>query len=168
MTYQVKLPYYPQDIVYLSETRFGAKKISKPRIYETPLSGRFVVKVDTLKSLSPLIGDEVFCERDLLFDIVSGETETGDYNKLVSSFYHKYKGFMSYVNDRYHYGDDTVPIIDRSVLPLRQEVNNYSSEMSAKLSNMGGKFLVNTHDYLYYMFRTKPDITDFEGVTLIC
>ena len=132
------------------------------------MSGRFVIKVDTLKCLTPLIGDEVFNERDSLFDIVSGETEEGIYNELVSSFYNKYKGFMSYVNDRYFYGDDMVPIIERSVLPLRQKVDEYSKELSTKLSNMGGKFLISTHDYLYYMFRTKPDITDFEGVTLIC
>ena len=158
MTYQVKLPYHPQDIVYLSETRFGAKKISKPQIYETPMSGRFVIKVDTLKCLTPLIGDEVFNERDSLFDIVSGETEEGIYNELVSSFYNKYKGFMSYVNDRYFYGDDMVPIIERSVphaLALQRREPAVTQHLDTRLDNRPGRHHRHrTHYQKQYLLHT--------------
>lgn len=163
----VKLPYYPKVQAYLTETRFGTKMIDHPTIYDSPLPGKFILKVDTLNSIEDLVGYECFMCRDLMLNILAGECKD-DYNELVASFYTRFPKFRAYMNESYSFGDNDTPIIDRAILPLRRMVDEYSTAMMQTLHDMGGKYLLRTHDYLYYAFNVKPDIKALKGATIIC
>ena len=121
-----------------------------------------------LECLREVLGDECFICRDLLYTIVSGTDSQYDVNSVFASFYRKYPNMTGYVNDRYFYGDNAIPILERCVLPLRERINDYREKMMQILHNAGGKYLVQTHDYLYYAFVVKSAIPDVKGVTVIC
>lgn len=165
---QVKLPYYPKVIATVTETPFGVMEISQPDIYEKPLQGKTIVKVDTLECLRELFGDECLLHRIFIYSILSGSEYPYDAVKVFASFYRKYPSVTSYVNDKYTYGDESLDLFKRCVLPLREMVEQYSSEMSEKLLCLGGKFLVKTHDILYFAYNDATEVSKLKGVELIC
>ena len=113
----IKLPYYPKIEATCRETRFGAMEISVPTVYDKPVAGKVIVKVDTLECLRELLGDDCFICRELLYTILAGEHEFYDVNDVFASYYRKYKPVTAYVNEKYYYGDASVPILERSILP---------------------------------------------------
>lgn len=164
----VKLPYYPKLQATMIETRFGVLEISLPKTYDKPLANKIIVRVDTLECLRSQLGDECFICRELLYTILAGQHEIYDPNDVLASYYRKYKPFTEYVNDKYYFGDDSIPILERVALPLRESVNEYRNTVMDKLGKLGGKYLVQTHDYVYYSFNVKPNLEGIEGVTVIC
>ena len=165
---QVKLPYYPKITATATETRFGVMEISHPQIYETPIQGRVIVKLDTLKCLEDLLGKECFVSRVFIYSILAGSSNKYDVNELLASFYRRYPTVTKYVNEKYNYGDNEVPLFDRCVLPLRREVDEYGENMYNLLSGLGGKFLVKTHDILYFAYKNGDEVSRVKGVELIC
>lgn len=166
--YEVKLPYYPKVNAMATETRFGAVEVTTPRIYEEPIAGKFIVRVDTLTVLKERIGEACFAYRELVYAIVAGTDSPYDYRKLFASFYKKYPEFRGYVNDLYFYGDTSIPIIDRVVDKLRELITGYRDSVASCFDGAGGKYLLYTHDFIYYAFRNKDVIPKREGLCLIC
>lgn len=164
----VKLPYYPKLLVVTHETRFGAIEISEPLIYNKPIPNKVIVRVDLLVCLQDLFGTEPFICRELLYTILAGEHKIYDASEVFASYYRKYKMVTSYVNEKYFYGDDTVPIMERSILPLRDVVNAYRDKVFATLTDAGGKYLVQTNDFLYFAYTPEARIPELKGVKVIC
>lgn len=165
---QVKLPYYPKIEATMSETKFGAIETTEPKIYDRPINGKIIVKVDTLDCLRELLGDECFICRELLYTILAGEHQIYNCEEVLASFYRKYSKITEYINEKYYYGDESVPLLERAVLPLREKVNDYYSKVVEQLSNSGGKYLLHTHDYVYYAFNTSAKLPDIKGAEIIC
>lgn len=152
----------------MSETRFGAQEISTPNIYDKPVAGKVIVKVDCLNCLRDILGDDCFICRELLYTILAGQHPDFDVNDVFASYYRKYKKVTEYVNEKYYYGDESLPILERSILPLREKVNTYRDEMFQLLNNSGGKYLVQTHDYIYFAFIENAKLPDIKGAEVIC
>lgn len=165
---QVKLPYYPQTPVTVTKTPFGVQEISQPEIYRCPLSNRVIVCVDTLDCLRDKLGDECFICRELLYAMLSGKADPCSYSDLFACFYRRYPAVRSYVNEQNTFGDPTLPLLDRCIQPLREEVNNYAQSVISELVNHGAKFLVSTHDYVYVAFNTGTVIPTIKGAITIC
>ena len=164
----VKLPYYPKVQATMHVTRFGAVEISESRIYNTPIPGKVILRVDCLDCLRDKFGDDCFICRELFYTILSGEHPIYNANEILASYYRKYKTFTDYVNDRYFYGDASIPLLERCALPLRERVDAYKNEMMQYLSDMGGKFLIQTCDFLYYAFNSTARIPEVKGAKVIC
>lgn len=166
MTLPVKLPYYPAVNATQTETRFGSLEISCPQIYESPLpNGKKIVRYDMLTAVRKLWGENCFLYRDNIYKIVSGSCENDAFHyELFASYYRRYKGIRKYVNDLYYYGNKEVPIVIRTLLPIREILNEHNIEMQTKLKDMGGKFLVSTHEYIYFAFVQGMDLPDWEGI----
>ena len=47
---QVKLPYYPHVIATYKETAFGAIEVNPADVYDTPIEGIRILKIDLLES----------------------------------------------------------------------------------------------------------------------
>lgn len=165
---QVKLPYYPKTEAFQTETRFGVREISEPEIYETPLTGRYIVRVDLLECLKDVFDDECYINREFLYCIMSGSEEKYVGKDVFSSFYRKYKKVRTYVNNKYHFGDESIPIYERCIIPLRSRVDSYHTEIYELFKSAGAKYLIDTHDFIYFSFVTKDAIPEMNGVKIIC
>ncbi len=165
---QVKLPYYPKVNASVKETSFGVMEISTPEIYNSPLPGRIIAKADLLYCLHDIFGEECFVCREFLYSVVAGSCDKYDVAQLFASFYRRYPCVTEYVNEKYYYGDDSVPMLERCLLPLRDKVDEYGSYMYDKMKGLGGKFLVRTHDLLYFAFNSVASLRELEGVEFIC
>lgn len=87
---------------------------------------------------------------------------------ILFSYYRKFKTVRALVNEQYFYYDDTTPINDRIMKQLRDVVNAYGIEVRNQLERSGGKYLIYTHDYMYYAFQPSMPIPVLKGGTLIC
>jgi hypothetical protein len=168
LTSQVKIPYYPKVEAHTHETTFGATEVSCPQIYETPLSNIHIVRVDLLECLRDVLGDNCFIYRDNLYKLLAGSCTKEEHVELFASYYRTYKGVTTYVNNLFYYGETDVPIIVRTLEPLRDKINEYRDVMIKLLTDSGGKYLLHTHDYLYYGFRCTNNIPDVKGLKVIC
>lgn len=139
-----------------------------PKIYEVPLQGRVIARVDKLKCLINVLGSECFVYREYIYNILSGGNESYDLNKMFASIYRRYPKVSEYVSNLYYYGDASIPIIDRCIKPLREMVDNYGKHMYETLTSYGGKYLVQTHDILYFSFLKDDKIKELKGVDIIC
>lgn len=99
---------------------------------------------------------------------MAGEHPLYDVNDVFASYYRKYKKITEYVNNIYYFGDSSIPILERSILPLREQVNKYRDETLQYLDNVGGKYLVQTHDFLYFAFNSQAKIPEIKGAKKIC
>lgn len=153
-------------LIQKTETPFGTVEISKPDLYDTPIPDKVILKVDTLDCLRPLLGSNCFICRDLLYSLLSGSHE--DINKLFASFYRRFPEIRAYVNDKFLYGDESVPLLERSLFPLRKQVDDYRVDVFNDLNSRGGKYLVTTHDYIYFAFKSTAVLPDIKGAIKIC
>lgn len=138
-------------------------------MYEQPLkNGKTIVRVDTLYCLLDKVDESCFLNRDMLYAIVAGESDKYDINKLFADFYKRYPKIRKYVNDVYYYGDGTIPIIQRAIIPLREEIDTYAIGVDEILHGEHGKYLLKSRDYIYYAYSGRPEINIDKGVTYIC
>lgn len=166
---QVKMPYYPKVEAYSMETTFGAVEVSCPKLYETPLDGMTILRVDLLECLRDIVGDNCLMYRDLFYKLVAGSTETqAEHIELFESFYRRFEKFTAYVNNLYYYGESTIPLIPRVLNELRDVINANADASAQLLNNSGGKYLVHTHDYLYYGFKKVVAVPEVKGSLKIC
>lgn len=138
-----------------------------PEVYNKPIPNKIILRIDTLDCLRSLLGDECYMYRDFLYAILAGEDPVYDVNKLLASFYRKYPKFTEYVNDKYFYGNDSESMVDKVLKPLREKVNEYRAERVNYITGVGGKYLIQTHDFLYFAFMPYAKLPELEG-TLIC
>ena len=162
---QVKLPYYPQIQAIMSVSPFGVQEINLKDIYNHPIPNKTVVRIDLLESLRDTLGDACMFNRDILYRMCSGGDNC---EALLLSYYRKFRTVRSLVNEQYFYYDDTAPINDRIFKSLREIINAYGAEVMDKMEASGGKYLVSTHDFVYFAFNLSMPVPVVKGGTLIC
>lgn len=152
----------------MNETRFGALEITTPTIYETPINGMQLVRVDTLECLRELLGDDCLCARNTTYSVVSGSCESTVWQARMASYYRKYPKVTIFINKIFEYGDISKPLGEQVSQSLMEMIQDYSKELLQKFDDAGGKFLVSTHCYLYFKFAESATVPEVEGVKLIC
>ena len=163
---KVKLPCYPGVLAYQSETSTGVTEISTPDIYNKPLpNNKHLVRLDALSAIEDIIGESAFVYRELVYSVIAG---TDSINDMIASFYRRFPTFRTFVNDIFNYGNDAIPITDRVVTELRKQVFDYHNQMFNYFDRVGGKYLISTHEYLYFAFNSVPDIANIKGASIIC
>ena len=165
---QVKLPYCPNEIVQVTETRFGIPEISLPTIYDKGVQNKIIVKVDLLSCLTPIWGEACQIYREPLYKIVSGSCSVEEHNNLIAAFYRRFPEVTEYINNLFSYGEKSIPIGDRVVSEVNKSVNAYKDKVLQVLNDKHGKFLVISHAYVYYAFAYHPELDELRGVTFIC
>lgn len=166
----VKMPYYPQMTVTQRKTRFGVSEIYPRDLYDTPIAGRYIVRVDLLYALLEQWGDKWLCARETTYELVSGNRDDTACAKLLASYYRKYSAITEHVNSLYAImGNTEKPLVTIVLHDALEQIRQYEDFVMRYLGDRGGKFLVSTHDYVYYAFRSKPEeFSDLKGVTVIC
>lgn len=163
--YTLKLPYHPRVQATAVTTMSGIVEISHPDIYDVPIPDKVIIKVDCLRCLAPIVGDSCFIYRDYLYNVIAGK---GDVYNQFGHLYRRHKKLCSYVNEVATYGNNTEPLVDLCLEPLRDKVKEYLLEVHKILSGTGGKHLVDTHGYVYFCYRPGVPIPDVLGGSIIC
>ena len=143
-------------------------ELNCPEVYEKPINGMRVVRVDLLECLRESLGDNCFIYRDLLYKLLSGSCSREEHVKLFQSYYRRYQGVTSFVNEIYYYGESEIPIIPRVLQTVREALDAYRESVVTALSDAGGKYLTITHDYVYFAFKGNNQVPDMKGIKIIC
>lgn len=166
---QVKLPYYPYVMATYTETAFGAVEVNPADVYNTPIEGMRILKIDLLESIRDCVGSNAMLYRDLLYKLVAGSCSSMEEHLLLfESSYRRYAVFTGYVNDLFYYGESSVPLVARVLNELRDKINKQKDSITELVLSSGGKYLLHTHDYLYFGFKGNVTIPDIDGSSVIC
>lgn len=164
-----KAPYYPNVNLISTETRFGAVESNVPSLYDKPVPNKKIVRVDILDILCDYWGETILMSRDKVYRLVSGSINDDKYRDLLCSYYLKYSSFCNYVTEKYIFGDKDVPLIRRIIEPAREIISLHKNEVCNTLIAAGGKYLMETHDYVYFAFASNnTSIPDVRGMIVIC
>lgn len=164
----IKLPYHPEIVSQVHVTRFGVSEITTPLVYETPIEGKILVRVDLMETLREVLGDSALHARSTTYSIVSGNCDDELLQQRMASYYRKYAKVTRYVNDVYDKGSVEQPLIQQVLEDLRSRVSKYTETVSALMDESHGKYLVTTHLYSYYAFTNRVNIPELRGLKFIC
>ena len=164
-----RAPYYPQTQVEESVTRFGTIETNCKNLYETPISGKTIYRVDLLEALVDMWGSNVLMSRDLTYCLVSGSCTDDKYRSVIKSYYKKFIAFGNYINHIFIFGDKSLPYITRIIKPARAAIDEYYQTVCEEIENTGAKYLMRTHEYVYFAVpATVHYETALKGVKIIC
>ena len=127
-------------------TPFGA--VENPILLKN-LPDKDVYKVDALACLQELWGENILMARQHLYELVSGVTSDEEFQELISSYYKRYAAFANYVDDKYLFGDENVPLIMRIIAPARVLIKENMEGIIRLCKIYGGKYLGVHKDYVY-------------------
>lgn len=164
----VKLPYLPKIPINSTETCFGVSEIDQPKIYETTPLDRTIIRVDLLDCLHSIFSPVCFLYRDLLYKIVSCSGLTHEeYQNLFASFYRRHYCVCLFVNEFYFFAPNPeVPLIDLVSTELLNKVGDYRKKILNEFDQLGAKFLVETHLYIYFAVKDFAPFENIPGVVL--
>lgn len=163
----VKLPYWPGEKVEVTQTRFGNQEISKPHLYDTAIPGKHIVRIDLMECLRPILGSNCLYARKRLYDFISGNSDDETRRKLLAHYYRKHKDITLYINELCLYGEEDVDLLETVQANLKQTIDEYTRKVMSTLDAMGYKYLVTTHNYLYYASRSTIELS-LLGAEIIC
>lgn len=145
-------------------TPFGA--VENPTLLQN-LPDKTILRVDTLACLKELWGDNILMARQHLYELVSGTVSDRDFQELITSYYKRYSAFANYVDEKYLFGERTLPLVVRIIQPAREAIQDYEQCLIAISRQAGGKYLGSHQDYAYFAFRTDY-FPKFEESCQIC
>lgn len=118
-------------------------------IYDKPIPGKIILKVDAVKYLEALWGPEAVRCRELAHRLVSGDCSDELYRRTITSMYRRFAKFSMYIDTQWRFGDKTQNEITRVIKPARDYVNETIVKIKEQIEATGGKFLLLTHDFVY-------------------
>lgn len=163
----IKTPYYPNKQLFMKVTPFGAIVVfPESDIYDKPIPGKVIMKIDAVKYLDEIWGDACVRNRSYAYRIISGDCSDTLFRDTIVSMYKRFQGFASYVDTQWKFGDRTQTEMTRIIKPARDHVDSSISGIKERIEQSGGKFLLCTHDYVYaaYSHDSLPDIKHAEVI----
>ena len=159
----------PQSTMILSgpqTTPFGA--VENPFLEQYLLNtSRNILRVDLLVALQELWGDNIMRAREPLYKLVSGSCTDSQFQHLLSSNYKRFSAFANFVDERFLFGDQSVPLASRVIAPARAAIEAYKQKACRLAGMYHGTKIGEHHDYLYLMFR-DGNIPNIVGGETIC
>ena len=166
--FAVKLPYYPTATVMGYQTRYGMVEVDDPTIYDKPIAGRKLAKVDTIVCLDKLFGAMAVIHRNYLYDAVAGNMTDSDIRCMICKFYRTLPAFRKIVNDKYFYADAGDELYDSVLKYVLGTYTSGAEQLACRYKTYGAKELLRTHGYIYYSLHKVSELPVEKGVTIIC
>jgi hypothetical protein len=127
------------------------------------------LKVDTLFGLWGVVDNTMFENRNLLYQLVSGDCGDRDYKDLMISFYRRHIKFADYVERRVLFDRDCEDNLVRGLIkPLRDKIAVYEYDIALKMQRVKATYMANDLDYSYFLLTQDKYPTDIRGCTVIC
>ena len=155
-----------------SMTIASGKRITPFGATENPelllnLPDKIILRVDTLACLKELWGDNILMARQHLYELVAGTVSDADFQGLITSYYKRYAAFANYVDEKYLFGEQSLPLVVRIIEPARTVIHEYEQRVRAISQQYGGQYLGNHQDFAYFAFKSTY-LPEFEESCRIC
>ena len=145
-------------------TPFGA--VENPELLLN-LPDKVILRVDTLSCLKELWGDNILMARQHLYELVAGTVSDEAFQGLITSYYKRYSAFANYVDEKYLFGEKSLPLVVRIIEPARAAIKEYEQRLIAISRQYGGQYLGNHQDFAYFAFK-HTSLPEFEESRRIC
>lgn len=160
MSNQVRAMYYPGMTLTIDQTPYGMTVTSPISLYQQPVRGKAILKVDLLTVVAQKWGTNMTLNRNSVWCLVSGMGVTeAQYRELLLSCYRRFAAFANYCDDCYYFGDYHLSLHARFLAPIQALINEYREQVSTK-----GRVLAEDEGYLYISCDPSHIPTDIEGV----
>lgn len=161
--------YYPDVDLIQTISRFGAIETSPTTLYQNPIKNKHVFQIDTLNVLEKMFTRRILMSRELTYMLISGSCTDERWREIMVSYYTRFDAFAQYVNDKVLFSSNNIATWFAIIDPLRTQIDTYAEAVMTYMADNGAKFLMRTHDYLYYATpKTREWIPDVGGVKVIC
>lgn len=152
--------YYPKRTLKIDQTRFGMPKTAPISLYQMPIPGKVILKIDLLDVLRQKWGDNMMQGREYAYKLVSGEgVNDNQYRYILTSCYKRFAAFANYCDECYYFGDYHKSLHARFLAPVKEMIQNRRDELCAL-----GRFLAEDSGYIYLGFNPDKVPTDIQGV----
>lgn len=160
MSEEVRAMYYPGQTLKIEQTRFGMKRTLNVSLYQRPVAGKVIVKVDLLDCLREIWGNGMLMGRQYAYTLLSGDGVTDDtYREILTSCYERFAAFANYCDECYYFGDQTLPLHERFLKRATELVDK-----QREIASGYGRVLAESEGYLYLAFPSGQVPTDMKGV----
>lgn len=152
----------------ISYTPFCVQECEDINIYENNaslLQDKVVIKIDCLQCLESMFDKGMFLNRELLYNLMSGSSKDIPYGELLASFYKKFPAFSNYVDGADMFKDEDRNLLQNIMIPIRTKINNYKLDVKVKANELGGRLVLDTHDYIYIAF-DKDKYKELPGIKI--
>ena len=116
--------------------------------------------------LKNYFGDNILSSRQHLYILLSGPGSDQELQALLMSYYKRYMAFANYVDNQYLFEDQSKPLIQRIIYPIRCIIQDYEAQIIRQCERRNGEYLGNDRDYAYFKFPEKGRLPNIEGSTL--
>lgn len=144
-------------------TPFGA--VENQSLRESVKAYNNVYRFDLLISLRDLWGDKALKYRPQLYKLVSGTCTDIELHQFLVFFYLRCMAFSNFVTREFYFGDPSIPLIRRLVVPARERINSQYDKFRAGIENAGGRLLGQDMDFMYASM--PEDYRPTEGCELV-
>lgn len=126
------------------------------------------MKVDLLVALQELWGQSILQARAPVYRMVSGTCSDSAFQGLLCSHYKRFAAFANFVDERYLFGDSSIPLASRIITPAREAIRAYSEKVCRISAPWRGTRMGEHQDYLYIAFSSLDNIPDLRGGSPLC
>lgn len=106
-------------------------------------------KIDLLVPLAEIWGDIAIANRNVLYAFISGDCDDAVLHQFSKYLYLRSPAFCNYVTEKFYFGDQDTPLLQRIIKPARDIVMDYMNTMTTRELNKGSKILGVNNYYLY-------------------
>ena len=161
------LPYYPQVAYTTTTNQLGLDDISVPEIYETPLPGKTIIRVDLLRGV-PGINVEDHNLRTTFYNLLTLDMNRDSKNIMFKKLYNNSPEFRRYVKEVDVYTEHTLPLEKRVCDDIKKRVSKVRETFLPDYKSTY-KYLIETNGYVYYAaFSVTLALPELYGVKYIC
>lgn len=132
------------------------------------LPDKVILRVDTLACLKEMWGENILMARQHLYELVAGTVSDSDFQELITSYYKRYAAFANYVDEKYLFGEQQLPLVFRIIGPARDCIKQYEERLIAQCQMRRGRYIGSHQDFAYFAFNTAGHLPEFEESCRVC
>ena len=80
----------------------------------------------------------------------------------------RYAAFANYVDEKYLFGEQQLPLVFRIIGPARDCIKQYEERLIAQCQMRRGRYIGSHQDFAYFAFNTADHLPEFEESCRVC
>ncbi len=136
--------------------------MENPTLLESLSEYQNVYRIDLLRALCPIWGENITKHRSQLYKLVSGTCSDTELQQYLRFYYLRSAAFSNFLTKEYYFGNQDRPILRRVIEPARERISAYADAITNSGINVLGQHM----DFLYFTTDGNPPI--LKGAEAVC